>query len=711
MSESTTVFTPKGIRPTREQRDVQLSRQKTVLVDANAGAAKTTTLALRIGQALANRLPGDQILALAFTNPAREVLRQRLIDIGLPRETVALLKIATFEDFASEVLQAGEEGCDWCPSARHLKKHVLQAIHSVHANYAHKFDFLQIDEHDIAVSQFLDAQLHLKATMGMDAEFDLDDLDTVYDRFGVTAEQYLTALEYERIRLGHQDTPLFRGPFDATYDLARSLHAGDGGPRLPAYGLILCDELHDMNEAAFRILNAMIRHSACWFVGVGDRDQVILNTLGASNEFLTRRFRDAYPAARSYPLTLTYRHGPHLAYAVGKFKSKEVESQLPQHTELAVATYDGSAEECAKRVVGAIQAWKKDGNRIEDCAILLRGWHQSVAIENALMQAKIGYRTPPKMGYLQRDEILFLRGIMAIALDGLGAVKAPETRKSIVEALAIFGELRLSADTLDDAAHEIARSPGRIIDFYSRYIRVDEARAGAGNNTRLLDQTIRYARELPPDAPAGAALQEIALRMNLEATAKRIYVRPHDARVVAKSIAGFIDAATASQQTLAEFWAALTLKESFANKKWEKDFVTLDSVENAKGREFGHVIMPFLARGEFPSPLFERGEEENLWYVGITRTRSRLTLLAPKLEEARSDFIAQMQIGAVAEKANVALRRNEGLESLEGPTRHYLKAGYAQRETVKALGAKWDAARKSWYVEVGMDLGPFADWL
>jgi DNA helicase-2/ATP-dependent DNA helicase PcrA len=710
MSEPSSVFTPKGIRPTREQSDVQLARQKTVLVDANAGAAKTTTLALRIGQALVNRLPGDQILALAFTNPARDVLRQRLLDIGLPRETVALLKIATFEDFASEVLQAGEERCDWCPTARHLKKYVLQAIHSVHDNYAHKFDFLQIDEHDIAVSQFLDAQLHLKATMGMDAEFDLDDLDTVYDRFGVTAEQYLTALEYERIRLGHQDTPLFRGPFDATYDLARSLHAGDGGLRLPAYSLILCDELHDMNEAAFRILNAMIRHSACWFVGVGDRDQVILKTLGASNEFLTSRFRDAYPAAKSYPLTLTYRHGPHLAYAVGKFKSKEVESHLPLRTELAMTSYDGSAEDCAKRVVGAIQAWKKDGNRIEDCAILLRGWHQSVAVENALMQAKIGYRTPPKMGYLQRDEILFLRGIMAIALDGLGAVKAPETRKSIVEALAIFGELRLAADTLDDAAHEIAKSPGRIIDFYGRYIRVDESRAGAGT-TRLLDQTIRHARELPPEVLAGAALQEIAQRMNLEATAKRIYVRPHDARVVAKSIAGFIDAATASQQTLAEFWAALTQKESFANKKWEKDFVTLDSVENAKGREFGHVIMPFLARGEFPSPLFQRGEEENLWYVGITRTRTRLTLLAPKLEADRSEFIAQMQVGAVAEKANAALRRNEGLERQEGPTRHYLKAGYAQRETVKALGAKWDATRKSWYVEVGMDLGPFADWL
>ena len=60
-------FTPRGLVPTREQAAIQLSRNKVVLVDANAGAAKTTTLALRIGEALARKLPPEQILALTFT--------------------------------------------------------------------------------------------------------------------------------------------------------------------------------------------------------------------------------------------------------------------------------------------------------------------------------------------------------------------------------------------------------------------------------------------------------------------------------------------------------------------------------------------------------------------------------------------------------------------------------------------------------------------
>lgn len=43
--------------------------------------------------------------------------------------------------------------------------------------------------------------------------------------------------------------------------------------------------------------------------------------------------------------------------------------------------------------------------------------------------------------------------------------------------------------------------------------------------------------------------------------------------------------------------------------------------------------------------------------------------------------------------------------------KHYLNAGYKDREMVKALGARWDPDRKRWYVPAGLDLTPFAAWL
>ena len=45
-------FQPTHITPSAEQLAIQLLKTRLLLVEANAGAAKTTTLALRIAQAL-----------------------------------------------------------------------------------------------------------------------------------------------------------------------------------------------------------------------------------------------------------------------------------------------------------------------------------------------------------------------------------------------------------------------------------------------------------------------------------------------------------------------------------------------------------------------------------------------------------------------------------------------------------------------------------
>lgn len=40
-----------------------------------------------------------------------------------------------------------------------------------------------------------------------------------------------------------------------------------------------------------------------------------------------------------------------------------------------------------------------------------------------------------------------------------------------------------------------------------------------------------------------------------------------------------------------------------------------------------------------------------------------------------------------------------------------LKAPFEQKDEAKALGARWDAARKTWYCLDPSDLAPFARWL
>ncbi len=43
-------------------------------------------------------------------------------------------------------------------------------------------------------------------------------------------------------------------------------------------------------------------------------------------------------------------------------------------------------------------------------------------------------------------------------------------------------------------------------------------------------------------------------------------------------------------------------------------------------------------------------------------------------------------------------------------TKTYLNVSYAQKDAVKALGARWDPAIKKWYVPANIDLTLFAAW-
>jgi Domain of unknown function (DUF5710) len=40
----------------------------------------------------------------------------------------------------------------------------------------------------------------------------------------------------------------------------------------------------------------------------------------------------------------------------------------------------------------------------------------------------------------------------------------------------------------------------------------------------------------------------------------------------------------------------------------------------------------------------------------------------------------------------------------------YLNVPYAQKDAVKALGARWDAANKKWFVPADVDITLFAKW-
>lgn len=803
-------FVPKDLIPTDEQIAIQLSRNKVVIIEANAGAAKTTTLALRLGEALARKLEPENMLALVFTPEARDVLKQRLIDVGVPYATAARIHVATFDDFAVELLQKIElRTVPSLPHSKDLKEYVVAALENASENYTGKVDFLELHTHSLAISQFIAAQLELKAKMALQGDFEYLEADEISERLGVQLAEYLALLEYEQIRLGHDENAFFRGPFDATYDLARMLDA-DASCRalLPRYRLIICDELHDLNEASFRILQHLIDPAYSYFVGAGDKDQVIHSRLGASEEFMRSRFRASYPATAIYPLTYSYRHGPHLAYAMEAFKHKPVDSLLPLRTEISQLPYDAETS-CADQLIKALERWKKQKLPLSGCAILIRDKHQSISIENALMQAGIAYHSIDMQGYLQREEILFLRGMVALALNNFSSVASKKVRGDIFDALVIFSEVSLRyekkagqsrEDVVNDAdalmwffsarvkqggslalrdkiasvvaAMQVARNAGSAehalgelrqqLSATSDFLQAADESGAESQLAQVLEEVTRqvdasthylesrimdsapelllqslsnslqsllnylekvverdvgqrmakvvdYVQTLEADTPAHLALRGICKRMDFEALAKRLYVHPYDAGVVAKSVAGFIAVAEKMGLSLREFSEWISQAESLNSARHGKNTVLLECVANSKGKEFEHVLLPFLERDEFPCARTDPREEENLFYVAATRAKSCLSLLFPKDESLRSPYIARMKINASRARADAALEKNTN--QIQAPARIEFKANGEEWAQAKALGAHWDFPRKVFYLKQGQDPTPFARWL
>ncbi len=709
-------FIASGLVPTAEQQRIQLSRSRITLVEANAGAAKTTTLALRIGEALARGLPPERILGLVFTPEARDVLAARLVQIGIAPVLAARVRVVTLEAHAAQVLATLEDGTpESLDSMQALKPCVLEAIERVSEDYA-GHPALDIQTHHLAISQFLAQQLQLKATLRWRERDDEDggDLESQAEDLGLTLSTYLTLREYEALRIDAMGEAGFRGPLDACYDLATRLRAApELAAHLPPYTLVVADELHDVNEAAFQILAAQLSLPNTYFVGAGDRDQVIHGDRGADAQFLAFRFAELDAQATRLPLTMTYRHGPHLAYAMQAYKQKPVESNLPLRTDIDVRHYDG-APACAQAVVAALADWTGRKRALEGCAILLRERHQSIEIENALMRAQIGYRTLGMTPYLHREEIYFLRGMLALALRNLEAVNSQAAVHAIIDALATFGEVPLDADALQQAKATIAATPSALQYFFEGQI---QAAGNVATRTRMLE-TVGHLETLGPDAPAHQALSDICARMDIDRLARRLYVDQHDAAILTRSIAGFIDMARQMGLGTLAFSTWLNQADAQLGSRRVKRLVVLDCIAQSKGTEFDHVILPFIEQHEFPLRGRPAAEEDNLFYVGATRSRERLTLLAPADAAARSPYLARLALSETRERADAALARNARLPAAAAPTpgalpggRQNLAVSYAQKNDAKALGAKWDDATKVWYVPPGVDLAPFEQWL
>ena len=645
-------FVPRNITPTEEQLAIQNATEDTVLVQANAGAAKTTALALRMAESWTRGVHPAQCLALTYTDEAREALRAALAKIGVPAAVVRQFGVETFESFARSVLRELDGAAvPLKADAEALKSSVWEAIDAVADNEDERWrDELVIPSmgDNGTIEAFLRVDRNLKGRMLLD--LDEDDGPTTPEHAASLGCDYTLMRvfkAYERIRRGgHADHPVFRGPFDATYDLARLILAEELPARLDAWPtgvkMLMVDEMHDMNQAMHLIL-AKLLDAKRFFCGVGDVDQVIYSAAGADARFLGDELeRTGNRRIKRYTLSASFRYDASLAKAVTRFKAKRCTSASTHGTVIGTRAYDDGGEmSCESLVVGEIRKWKTARRKLSGFAVLLRHPHQSVALENALLAADIAYTTRGFDSYLMRPEILLIRGLLAVAADRFTSVDDDRTRRRVVEAFAFFCNVRIAAagqehltqhELLELAVSAVADNPVILADFFRNQVLrgVDPALA------RRLTAAVHIARtETGPDL-----LAKVVEVLRMDLLAAGVFVEEARREEVMGNLRGLAQSA-ARFATPADFFQSLNDAEAKQRSlRAASSGVVVADVASVKGLEFDHVAMPYLRQGEFPGARGTSLEEENLFYVGMTRAREVLSLYAHRTQP--SPFVARM---------------------------------------------------------------------
>ncbi len=630
---SDTVYVPANIVPSGEQLAIQLLKTRLLLVEANAGAAKTTTIALRIAQALQRGAQPETVLAITATDPAVIALKERLSHIGIPAPVVKRLRIQTFEAFSLAVLAKAEGvAARVVVRAEQVEPYVVRAIERAQSLPDERFPDELMTE--AAPEDLVEGLLRsfglLKGTMLVE-QLDPNERMTpeLADGLGFG---YLTMRAwscYEFIRKGgHPDRPDFRFQGDGTYDLARMLFAGeittdDAWLRL-GFTLICLDEMHDVNQAAFTVLKSVLAaNPRAAFVGVGDRDQVIHSQTGADAQFMGSRFFSEIGKPQVLPLTLSRRFSPELAQHVGALARKSYAADPSLDTTI-------SREHCPDARLAAELIARKAADHHKQQAlstmrVLLRFPAQSVQIEHEMMKLSVPYSATGFQPYLDRSETMLVRGLYAHAADNYEGFEEQAQRAKLLYAWLQFSGARVDSIELRhldsvQAQQSAVGEASESVDTTKTFIKGHVLRTANPAALRQLEAALSVLRTGDLEVFAASFLKALdPIRL-----AARVFVRKDDAEQVAANIRQLCRLVTDEGTDLDGGFRMLGRMDFARRLLRESDRVVLSSIEASKGLEFDHIVVPHLSKGEFGTGSTEN---RNLLYVALTRAKRQLTLM------------------------------------------------------------------------------------
>ncbi|MFV0431416.1 MAG: ATP-dependent helicase [Alphaproteobacteria bacterium] len=584
-----------------------------VLILAGAGTGKTRVLTIRLAHILMSNLAfAHEILAVTFTNKAAAEMRERIASIT--SQPVDGWWVGTFHALSARILRRHAEFI-----ARTSNFLILDTDDSERLIKGLMQEFA-IDEKRYP-PRMVSAVIQRWKDKGLNpSDVRLSDGSDFAD--GRVLKLYA---RYQQ-RLAELDAVDFGDMLLLCLNLFKQQ------PEIlkrwqQKFRYILVDEYQDTNVAQYlwlRLLAQGYGNLCC----VGDDDQSIYSWRGAEVGNILR-FEKDFEKAQIFRLEQNYRSTGHILGAAsgiishnrGRLGKTLWTNDDKGEKVTIVSARDGDEE--ARLVVLAMNNLKKDGEGWQNMAVLVRTSFQTRAFEEQLIAKAIPYRVVGGARFYERQEIrdamaylrllqrpsddLAFERIINVPKRGLGAGSlqkiqafAREHDKSLFDA----AQIMVSADNFSGKAGQSLKN---FVHYFESWRQQQEELSHGELVEKILEDSgylDMWKQDKSPDAEG----------------------RVENLKELVSAISEF--------ESLAEFLEHVSLVMENETQAGE-DRVTLMTLHGAKGLEFDNVFLPGWEEGLFPNQraIDENGnegleEERRLAYVGITRGRKRVIILA-----------------------------------------------------------------------------------
>ncbi len=611
------------------QKEAVLYINGPLMIVAGAGSGKTKVLTTRIAHLMANGVDSFHILALTFTNKAAREMRERVEHI-LGDSEARNLYIGTFHSVFARILR-GE-------------------AHRI--GYPNNFTIYDTD----------DAKAVVKTVTN---ELNLDDKhykpNVVYNRISAAKNALMGPEEYRNdYYIQQEDVRSNRPAISNIYDAYAKRCFKNGAMDFDdllfnmykllkehpealvkyqtKFRYILIDEYQDTNPAQYEIMKLLAAQHENICV-VGDDAQSIYSFRGATIQNILQ-FRKDYEDANIIKLEQNYRSTQSILNVANKVIKNNI-SQIPkalwtenQEGEKIQVVRTMTDNEEGRFVADAIQEQKLRNHYLnKDFAVLYRTNAQSRAFEESLRRMNIPYVIYGGISFYQRKEIKdflaylrvivnpkdeeSLKRVINFPARGIGKTTvdkailfANENNVSMWDSLEQAKKLGFKAGTIESIENFVTmiKSFQSMLQKQNAY----EVAFHIGKQTNIIKELFN-----DKSTEGVARYENIQELLNSIKEWIETPMNEEDGEVGDKSLAAYL------QQ--------ITLLTDQDEKDANADVVKLMTIHSAKGLEFECVFVAGLEEMLFPNGLSvntreELEEERRLFYVAITRAKSRLWL-------------------------------------------------------------------------------------